>query len=377
MAKAFKKSTLHVGTYHSPDGEVVVTPARLSHWAGEHQRLTDANQVVPMHWDHSGNPDELKPIAMDAFDRKDRTAENSVGKLTGFTLAEDGQSADIEFVTLTPSATEKVESNAVYVSPVIFPAWKDGAGNQYSDVITHMDLVDHPVDHSQGPAVPIEKPIACAIRMGLSPKPFRMSQELPMADADKTADNSTPGDGTQPSVKEVLDSLGEFGLKLPGDTTEANFFDRVRTAAIAGTDDPSISGADITAADPQIMTMSLQARQALAFGEQQHRKSVMGELDHLLQSGRCTPAEYDDHKQSVGIMKLSLDDKGNPSQGAAEHWIKSRQPVPEGTFWSNDEKLKRMSAMPAEQPGPTSFGGEMSQADEDAQVERMTARLGK
>jgi hypothetical protein len=51
---------------------------------------------------------------------------------------------------------------------VILNSWKDGANNEYRDVITHVDFVNHPVDHSQGPFVPAEQPILCGIRMGLS-----------------------------------------------------------------------------------------------------------------------------------------------------------------------------------------------------------------
>jgi hypothetical protein len=190
MAKAFRKSMLKVGTYHSPDGVVEVTPERLRHWSEEFQKMSSAGQVIPMHWDHGNESEDLLPISMDNFQRKaTRSARNSVGKLTKFDVAPDGNSANIEFVTLTSDATNKTAANSVYVSPVIFPEWKDGHGNTYTDVITHMDIVDHPVDHSQGPA----KPVMCCIRMGYG-KPYKMSDDEMDDDKKKKSDDEPSED---------------------------------------------------------------------------------------------------------------------------------------------------------------------------------------
>ena len=394
MAKAFRKSMLKIGTYHSPDGEVEITPERLQHWSQEFGKLTSAGQVVPMHWDHSDKLEDLQPISMDSFARRDRSAANSVGRLTKFNVAPDGQSAEIEFVTLTSDATEKTKNNAVYVSPVIFPEWKDGAGNTYTDVITHMDIVDHPVDHSQGPA----RPVKCAIRMGYG-KPYKMSEEN-MEDEDKKAkDEETvdvedvtemgmdeempmPEEPAGPSIQDVMQALGRLGLVLPSDTDESNFVDRVRTAAIAkaaGEQEPEMEDDDMgqqnpVVQDPQIATMSLQARQALAYGERQHRSSVQSHLDNLLKTGRCTPAEHNQRKSGVAAIKLSLDKSGNPRKSDVESWIESREAVPKGTFWSDEQKLTRMSAQP--HPGPVNFNSQMSNEEEAAIAERHMKKLG-
>lgn len=406
MAKAFRKSMLKVGTYHSPDGVVEVTPERLRHWSDEFKKLTKAGQVVPMHWDHSEKIEDLQPVSMDAFKKRERSASNSVGRLTKFDVAPDGKSANIEFVTLTNDATEKTASNAVYVSPVIFPEWKDGHGHTYTDVITHMDIVDHPVDHSQGPA----RPVMCAIRMGYGNKPYKMSDDEMMDDDDKKKldDEDMPSEDdvlemgmdedempmpmpepeppAGPSIQDVMQALGRLGLVLPSDTDESNFIDRVRTAAIAKAasetepemeDDPMMGNESAPVVqDPQIATMSLQARAALAFGEKQHRKSINEQLDSLLRSGRCTPAEYNQQKQAVGAIKLSLDKSGNPRKSSVESWIESREACPKGTFWSEEQKLKatRMSVQP--QPGPYKFDKSISNEEADAIADRHLKKLG-
>lgn len=180
MAK-FRKAVLRVGKYHSPDGVVEVTPARLNHWAVQHAKLTQAKQVVPIAWDHADNESDLQPVAMDAFNRRKRSAKNTVGHLKEFRVSDDGQSAELTLDVHDQLATAKASDNSVFVSPVILSKWQDGAANVYHDVITHVDFVNHPVDHSQGPFEPATETIACALRMGLSTAAYWGEEEADMA----------------------------------------------------------------------------------------------------------------------------------------------------------------------------------------------------
>ena len=294
MSGTFSKSILKVGTYHSPDGVVVVTPARLKHWEREARRLQSAGYALPSHFDHSNEEELLEPIRMDVLkQRRNRSAEKTVGHLERFTVAPDGRSAEIVLHTLTPGATQSVATNSVYVSPVIFPSWKDGAGNHYEDCLTSFDLVDHPVDHSQSsfvPAVRMGLRVCPAIRLGLG-KPFylgakpvaknrgkaarkarfkqafkaglvRMGSDYdPAADDDQeevaapdaaddaapTAEETpTPSDDPSPTdtmavadavapdlLDSVLQLLGTFGVALPDDTTDANLIPHLRVALTA------------------------------------------------------------------------------------------------------------------------------------------------
>jgi len=156
----FKKTVLKVGNYQSPDGNVEVTPERLRHWETMHKKLKVNKQVVPCNWDHLNDPVKAVPMSQDSFKKK-RSARDTVGHLREFRVADDGQSAELSVQVLKKDAESAAKSNSVYVSPVIYPQWKDGGGNEYTDVITHVDFVNHPVDHSQGPFVPTDM----AIRM--------------------------------------------------------------------------------------------------------------------------------------------------------------------------------------------------------------------
>lgn len=375
MASHFAKTMLRVGSYHSPDGRVDITPSRIRHWAEQFRRLTAANQVVPMHWDHGTDGESLQPVSASQF----RSARNTVGRLKDFRPTADGRAAEVVFETVDPAATAKVASNAVYVSPVIFPRWRDGQGNEYRDLITHMDIVDHPVDHSQTPARPMEA-ITCCLRMGMGTRPFTLGLEDGMRDtdiddtgpgADEQTDidipvddaDDTPGDG-QPGVGDLMLALADHGIILPDDTTLDNFLDRLVTALIAkkgsqpggpGEDvttpqDGGFDSGDTTIASPQIATMSTATLAALRFGGQEYRKRLASSLDRLLRTGRCTPAEHAAKRAELDTVKLSLDATGQPKQSTLSIWLEAREGLPKGACWDSAEKLRRMSARVVDQP---------------------------
>ena len=208
----FRKAVLKVGKYRSPDGEVEVTTERLRHWANEFQRLKDAKQVVPIDWDHGNSESDLKPVTLDGYRRR-RSAKNTVGKLADFRVT--GDQAELLLDVPDEHAAEKAKSNLVYVSPVIFPSWKDGAGNEYRDCITHVDFVNHPVDHSQGPFQPADA-IACAIRMGLS-GPYTRDSGMPirMGEDDPAIGFFNRGGKTFPITVDEQD-IPEHGNKAKG-----------------------------------------------------------------------------------------------------------------------------------------------------------------
>lgn len=424
MRGVFQKSILKVGRYHSPDGEIEVTPQRLRHWANQFKRLHNARQVVPMHWDHGSDLENLQPVAMDAFQRRERSARNSVGRMRDFRVSPSGDSAEVIFETRDAQATKAVGQNNVYVSPVIFPKWRDGAGNQYRDLITHLDLVNHPVDHSQSDARPVKTSnrmpvVACALRMGLDVKPYRMGalavdderddMELEndgtddlMGDGDQMADDGGEmadqgdfdmgsdddydflDDGIDepegPGVGDLMMALADHGVVLPDDTNDSNFMDRLRTALIAKKGgEPDVGGledqdtfdqpGDTIVADPQMATMSLERQ----YANREYQARLKRQLDSLLKTGRCTPAEFEQRKHEAAAVRLSLNSQGEPKPTKLAEWIKDRRSLPQGAVWSNKEKLRRMSAAPSKHPDALDTAGRSDEAL-DEQVKKFLKR---
>ena len=388
MSGVFHKSILKPGTYHSAQGEVNVTVDRLRHWESQVKRLQSAGYAIPMHWDHSSNPNQLLPVNAQTLSvGKIRSSERTAGRLNSFKVAKDGNSAEIVIETLTKEATEKVGSNAVSVSPVIFPEWTDGANQKYSDVITSIDLVDHPVDYSQGKF----QPVLCSLMVANNQTPFLLSVQMDPEPGEKPENEDEKPDEAQPetdatpstSVPAVLEALAKMSIVLPEDTTVDNFLDRLYTALLtaaaqSGTDEEV---ADVeenpTLVDPQIATMSLQAKNQIAYANRQYQTTVANQLQRLLEEGRCTPAEHSQKKPLLPAIKLSLNSSGEPELSKLEEWIQSRNAVPKGTFWSSEEKATKMSLVkevdnPSEwRPGSI---GEVTEKERQEAVNRLTQR---
>jgi hypothetical protein len=366
----FRKAVLKTGTYHSPDGRVDVTPERLTHWAKQFARMRDAKQVIPIDWDHASSEAELQPLTMDQYAKR-RSAKNTVGHLYDFQVASDGQRAELTLEVLDDRAKAKAKDNLVYVSPVIFPAWKDGAGNRYEDVITHVDFVNHPVDHSQGAFEPIaDGVINCAIRMGLA-KPMRMGDmdKEPEEDEDKAApeesdddadiveEEAEPAAGVQDDdgrLRDVVSALAGMNIILSPDTNTGNLLAHLHNALLTAAahrgegptgDNPAGPGAaPMEVADQGAVALSLAQQKQLDWANNQYRQHVAGRMRALLDTGRCTPAEHNQRRPATEAVKLSLADDGKPVPSAIEQWIESREACPEGTFWEPGSRLKKLSA---------------------------------
>lgn len=363
---AFRKSILAVGSYRSPEGAIHVTTDRLKHWEKSVRKIQSANYQIPVHWNHADitDTDHLSPIhRMSATPAQ---AERTVGRLVDFQVARDGQSAEIVVETLTPSATEAVESNAVFVSPVLFDQWQDGRGESYSDIIGSVDLVDLPVDNSQSRFQPTAMmSTRSVIRMSTKPKQiFRLSTEAKMdaenenetPDADPQQPETPPTTPESPSMlSEVITGLAAMKIMLPSDTNTANFLDRLNVALMTvAAQDPEPEKENTEVVDPSpaepetpaIATMSTRINQLESRLLEGEKKAVRDRLDALLKSGRCSPAEFDAKSKVLGVQRMSLATDGTVNRGAIGDWVSDRESIPEGAFWDPAQKIQRMSASP-------------------------------
>lgn len=406
----FTKAVLNVGEYHSPDGTIVVTPERLQHWKTQVNRLQSAGYVIPIHWDHASNKDVdlLEPIKLDTLRRnKDRSAKNTVGKLVAFELGPDGKSAEITVEALNKDAKKSMETNTVFVSPVLFEKWKDGAGNQYTDTIGSVDLVDYPVDYKQGPFVPVvDARMSCVIRMSSAPNQiFRLSEttmekeyddekETGAEDITKMSDDAPAEPSPEEpetggtSVADVLASLSMLKIILPEDTTTENFLERLRPAlatAIAHGEQPDKEPEEPASSlppeeeptvvtNPHIAAMSARLRAFENTLIEQGREAIKKRFEACLKSGRITPDEHNKMLKRVGVQKMSLDESNKLVAGDVALWLESRESLPAGAVWSPDERIKRMGVADVDHPGPIDHSRTISPKEEAAAVEALTKR---
>jgi len=369
MARTFRKAILKCDTYQSGDGQVVVTPDRLRHWESQFRRLSANRYAVPMHWNHAelDDPELLQPISENEYQlRETRGAQNTVGKMTDFRVTDDGQAAEIVVEVLTPSAQEKVGSNAVFVSPVIFPEFADGAGQTYADVITSVDLVDYPVDHSQGPFVsaePAPTTMSCVIRMGIRPTYYKGIQRMAADNAgyanDQDADNmdQSMGDsmGGGDLVSQIVAAMAEMGIQLPEGTDETNIVENLKQVLGNGgqgqATDSNPMGTTVASPDIQTMSLAAQTKRHRNYAETIYHRELAGQLTQLRDQGKITDDEHRQYTAMVATQRLSLDQYSKPKTGKVEYFIETRRVLPANTFRtatnrSGGSTLRRMSVAP-------------------------------
>lgn len=406
----FKKTILRVGTYRSLDGEVRVTPARLRHWVDQFKQFSKNGNVVPVAFDHASDAAGLTPLSVNEF----RSAKDTVGRLADLRLSNDGQAAEMTLEISDPKAVKLAQSNDVFVSPVLGHRWRDGRGNRYKDLWTHVDIVNHPVDSTQGPFQALSAAARNFWRFALDGDEENYTKMGKDDPTDSVADEmgegapddmaalpaEEPGMGDmEPApmddlpdptevgmdLSEVLADLLQVGIVLGDDTTEANFVDRLTPALktfIANMDSAPAGGMggeeDLYKDEPveveqqQFQQMSLAQRKVHEYAQQKHRDEVRTRLNRLFTRGQCTRVELDEQRARCEVIRLSLNSAGSPDQSDVERWIESREAIPKGTFWSKKVRTQRMSVQVEKPPVPVD--GKMTEDKAEKIAKRLLGR---
>ena len=394
-----KKAILKIGKYQSPDGEIVVTPERLRGWENSFGLMKSRNLGIPVGADHADDAAKTVPVALSAGKQKKRSPLDGVGWLESFKVAADGKSAEITLDIADEKAADKALKNLVEVSPIIYPTWRDGQGKEYSDVITHVDLVHHPVDASQSKFERVPEAIACCLRMAADigttePTLYRMSDDFGKSDDDSSdSGESDKGEETKPEaepenpdlpnspdvdqqqLEALIAILAKLGYALPADASQETIIRDLLTVfknadamsakqeADEAKEEKEQEVSQINEASPQFAAMSLQAKTGLAYAEKLHRESIRMSLDTLLKEGKCLPAEHKAKLEGIGAVRLSLDNDGNHQATKLEDWIESRKALPVGAVWDPETKLQRMGSINESAPEiDTELSSELSEA---------------
>lgn len=388
----FKKSILRPGRRVSPDAPdapIEITEDRLKHWADTFAVMTKdhpAGETLSIPMDYLKHADDVtKSVPVPSGKESDRKA---AGFVRGFELSSDdhGPFAELTVEVSGADAIEACEKNLLDVSPVIFDSFTDGTGTSWRDCIGQVDLVHHPVDMSQGEFRPVDTLAMSAVRMsaknGQGVKVYRLaSDQFPPNQNDESDQGGGDKSGGEPSRQPnpdappndddaqldeaIVMNLEALGVGLPSDfcmdgskECKQTLLAGLKTAAMSQAkqdedkSEDEMSGnksSEREVTKPEVQTMSSQtddkASTAFRFAERTHKDTIAKRLSSLLESGRCTPKEHEAQSEAVKAIRLSFDQQGEPITSAVENFLAAREAVPEGTFWSAEEKSRRAVRM--------------------------------
>lgn len=351
MAKV-RKTVLAPGSYQSPQGEVVATPARIKRWVANIKRMKERGINIPSPWGHQANalPEGSDNAAFLA-------SKMNAGYLLDASVGPKGELVfDLEYPALShdPKSGCLVDPKAgtaiKEVSLGILPKFRDGAGNDYEDVIGHVALTPLPVwagqEGFQSLALnPSMMTLALPTASGW--KNLAMPDEMapggtatddgPPMDDDPLAD---PGDddeldisaGSNGGESEWFEKckpvLTDHGITLPDDTAFENGWEHLFVAmtALQGRltpknasggegEDNNMAGA--TPEGPGMVAMSLQLspleRNLIEAKQKEYYENARKRLERLRKRG-CPAEALAKIEQRLGpgpMVTLSLDTKRN------------------------------------------------------------------
>ena len=102
-----------------------------------------------------------------------------------------------------------------------------------------------------------------------------------------------------------------------------------------------------------------------------HRKEYTGRISSLLKTGRITAEQSEKLTEAVGTYQFSLDGEDDVQKDLNTR-LEIFEALPEGTYWTDEQKVQQMSV--EEEDRNTSFwsgGGEIS----DERAEELASQL--
>jgi hypothetical protein len=243
MAK-FVKPVVKAGKYvvSTPNGgrtETTLTVERLAKWVDSFNRLKAKGYRTPAPFDHilEASPFRVGQAVNVPAD-KNGGFWNRLW-LDGETLMGELQSPGKTNDPNSPAS--KIGTTVQETSVYAVPNWKDGTGDTYDEVLSHIALVVNPIEPGQGNFKPVEGAIALAMSQHIGGDGNNTSADTRQPandgsqddDSDDDDDDGMPATGQGGIVKQIVKALRqtEIGIDLPDDTNEANVLERLLVAA--------------------------------------------------------------------------------------------------------------------------------------------------
>lgn len=338
----FTKKIMPPGTYRVNGQEVFVSPERLQKWADNHNRMVSAGLRIPAPWRHDSQSVPFRAKADDT----DIDASNNAGWWEKVWI-ENGTLYGTVDIPRDEDAS-RVGTTVTEVSPLITSNFSDNE-TTYDEAMTHIALVTHPVVKGQENFKPIAASVAFSAEDFLSKTPTPTAKpDLPFSLPEKTAGAETlPGGkvmATGASIAKALPILAKIGLKLPDDTNEANFAERVIVASLAlsaasgESDDSEEDPPTGSEEKPSPIAMSEETKLTegqqgqLAFAKQIIIRQYGERIKACLEKGQITPQQVEQIKPLCADVTLEFSSEGQIKPNALDVILKTWEAIPAGTI---------------------------------------------
>lgn len=280
--RRFQKDILRTGVFQLPHRAWDVTKETLDQLVDNFRLARSRGVRVPVTWNHS------------------RDARDQIGSVAELFRA--GSTLYARFSAPRPADSERLLNINHDVSVAVSEDFRDGLGNQYDLMLTHLAVVDSPVVPGQrsfltlsrfpmladtGGAVASASPVPSASPVG-SPEEPTASQELASLGAELSVDESR-----RRSIVEGINALlEEAGIerRLSLDAGAVELLNELRAIfppatieaekQLAPTDEPS-------EADRLRRELALERERSRS----DRRSAFIGAVDRLMSAGRVVPAE--------------------------------------------------------------------------------------
>lgn len=375
-----RKLLVRKGIYQPPQGELVVTPARLRHWKDSFQRMRAAGLRIPIAWGHQpeavpGDTDDrarkqyyLSRYNAGYLDSLDTDGNDLNGVLSVPGCEVDPDTGNLLSWVKLPDGREV--KTAVGEVSIAIKDFTDGQGREWPDSIIHVALTPLPVVDSQTGFEPAktlgleacDTPIYLSLTHLLSaeadmPDEFEKDKpEVEGEEGEESAEKKAPAPPPEPVAAPkanhfaaALEVLRANGISLPEDTTEKNLCERILVAGTAlatakaemekelemaknsattvdGQDEGASFDGNQSSEEPRPVLMSLSTakdpftRKMLAKAQSETRKSLGDRLTKLVKRG-LPPARAAELRKQVEGYTLSLDGDGEPAPSQVEYTL--------------------------------------------------------
>ncbi len=246
MGMKVKQVFLKPGTY-KPGGKkhrVTLTADEIRQYVEGTRQVLAAGYQPPVLFGHA--PILSEEGAPKSRDQKADEVKHGAGWLEDLEIGEDGAASYVLDITDSEAARKFNEGSIRFTSPELRRVWKDGQGNLFQNVISHVALTHKPVNIDQGAVEQSE-----ALQFSLDDLESGMADDDDKpkegddtpAESESKPDNPDMPEGSNESdtqraqrLEAIIGHLDELGVAMPADTAQADIdviLDRLLTALMS------------------------------------------------------------------------------------------------------------------------------------------------